>query len=272
MKRPFKEFDINIDFKVGDFAMAPTSYQHDWALNRAVREFSDDLLHLDRQVKGFVDGVERPVIGDNWGGSEADYDNVELVIHGQQVMQAWEHPLMRELSEACGSNRGDILEVGFGMAISATYLQEVGVRSYTVVECNSQVISRFERWKQSYPNNNIRLVEGMWQDVVDQLESYDGILFDTYPSSQDEYVRNEVEGLPYTHCGEFFPVAAKLLKKGGVFTYFSCEIDTLSRGHQRLLLEHFDSFEVSVVCDLEPPEGCQYWWSDSMVVVKAFKH
>lgn len=271
MKQTFSQFDISIEFKKNDFAIAPTNYQRNWMLHRAIREFGNDLLHLDQQVKKFIDGVERPEINEQWKESEASYDDAELVIQGQQVMQAWEYPLMKALADACGESHGDILEVGFGMAISATYLQEVGVNSYTIIECNDQVISRFERWKQNYAGKNIQLVKGMWQDVVDQLGTYDGILFDTYPLSQEEYINNEVEGLPYTHCGEFFPVAARLLKKGGVFTYFSCEIDTLSRGHQRLLLEHFDSFEVSVVRGLEPPKGCQYWWTDSMVMVKAYK-
>ena len=87
--------------------------------------------------------------------------------------------------------------------------------------------------------------------------------------SREEYLRNEVHGTAYHHAGEFFPLAAAKLRPGGVMTYFSCEIDTLSRGHQRLLLEHFDSFQVSVVRGLEPPVGCQYWWASSMVVVEA---
>ncbi|MEE8305328.1 MAG: class I SAM-dependent methyltransferase [Candidatus Tectomicrobia bacterium] len=271
MKQAFSKFDISVTFKTDDFAAAPSNYQRDWMLNRAVREFGNDLLHLDRQVNEFINGVERPPINEAWKNSNACYDDAELVIQGQQVMQAWEHPLMRALAEAAGERHGDILEVGFGMAISATYLQEFGIKSYTVIECNDEVISRLENWKQNYTGKNIRCVKGMWQDVIKQLDTYDGILFDTYPMSQEEYIRNEVEGMPYTHCGEFFPTAASLLREGGVFTFFSCEIDTLSRGHQRLLLEHFDSFEVSVVRDLEPPDGCQYWWSDSMVVVKAYK-
>jgi len=272
MKQIFNKFEISVEFKDDDFATAPTSHQRNWMLNRAIREFGNDLTSLEQQIKTFVNGVERPAINDGWKASEADFEEDELIIQGQQVMQSWEYPLMKALAEAVGSNHGDVLEVGFGMAISASYLQDVGIRSYTVVECNDQVISRYQRWKDNYPQKDIRLVKGMWQDVIAELATYDGILFDTYPLSQEEYVRNEVEGLPYTHCGKFFPVAARLLKKGGVFTYFSCEIDTLSRGHQRLLLEHFDSFEVSVVRGLEPPEGCQYWWTDSMVMVKAYKH
>lgn len=270
MKLVFSKFDVSVDFKEADFAVAPTDYQRNWTLRRALLEFRDDLLHLNSQMNKFVKGAERPEIDENWKSSVAAVNEAELIIQGQQVMQAWEHPLMKALAEAAGHSHGDVLEVGFGMGISASYLQEIGLRSYTVIECNEQVIEQFEKWKKNYPDQDIRLVKGMWQEAVDHLDTYDGILFDTYPLSEEEV--DQEEGMAYTHCGKFFPVAAKLLKKGGVFTYYSNEIDTLSRGHQRLLLEYFDSFEVSLVRGLEPPAGCQYWWSGSMVVVKAYKH
>jgi guanidinoacetate N-methyltransferase len=37
------------------------------------------------------------------------------------------------------------------------------------------------------------------------------------------------------------------------------------------LFEHFSSVGVSLVRDLQPPADCQYWWADSMAVVKAIK-
>jgi guanidinoacetate N-methyltransferase len=269
VRREFQRFSVAVEGGEGAFASFPTPFQRDWILGRALREFADDLEHLADVGPRLIPGVERPPIERRWEASDAGYDPAELVIQGQQVMQAWERPLMKRLAEGAARTHGDVLEIGFGMAISATFLQEVGVRSYTIVECNEEVIAFFERWKRDYPGRDIRLVQGRWQDVVDQLGSYDGILFDTYPLSQEEYLQNEVAGTAYTHAGEFFPVAAAKLRPGGVFTYFTCEIDTLSRGHQRELLRHFDSFAVSVVRDLHPPADCQYWWADSMAVVEA---
>ncbi|MEM7695443.1 MAG: class I SAM-dependent methyltransferase [Pseudomonadota bacterium] len=139
-------------------------------------------------------------------------------------------------------------------------------RSYTVIECNADVIETFQAWRTRYPDVDIRLIPTVWQDALQDLGTYDGILFDTYPLSQEEDLRNEVELMAYTHAGEFFPVAAQKLKPGGVFTYFSCEIDTLSRGHQRLLFDHFNRFAVDKVTGLQPPQNCTDWWADSMVV------
>ena len=265
------KFRLVLEPKSDDFAGAPSDFQSHWMLRRALYEASGDVDHLDKIMRDFVPGVERPEITDQWKSSGASYDEAELIIQGQQVMQAWEEPLMRRLAQIATSSHGDVLEVGFGMGISATMILEEGVRSYTVIECNEQVIERFNEWKKAYPDTEVRVVQGMWQDVESELGEYDGILFDTYPLSQEEYLRNEVGGTAYTHAGEFFPMASRHLRDGGIFTYFTCEIDTLSRGHQRLLFEHFDRFTVSRVEGLEPPQGCQYWWADSMVAVEARK-
>lgn len=269
MKRQYDKFGISIEASADRFTAFPSQFQKEWMLGRAFGEFADDLEHLDALSGHLVPGLERPPIGDSWESSAAAQSPGELVIQGQQVMQAWERPLMQRLAAAAARRGGDVLEVGFGMGISASYILAAGVRSYTVIECNDGVIETFERWRQRYPQTEIRLVRGRWQDAAEQLGEYDGILFDTYPLSQEEYLRNEVNGRAYSHAGEFFPLAAAKLRPGGVFTYFSCEIDSLSRGHQRLLLRHFDSFEVSVVRGLTPPAGCQYWWASSMVMVTA---
>lgn len=269
MRRQYDNFSLSLEAREDRFTRFPSPFQKEWMLGRALREFADDLEHLDALSEHLVLGLERPPIRDDWESSAAARDASELVIQGQQVMQSWEQPLMERMARAAASRGGDVLEVGFGMGISASFIVEAGVRSYTVIECNDAVIAGFERWRARYPGTEIRLVRGRWQDVSDQLGMYDGILFDTYPLSQDEYLRNEVNGRAYSHAGEFFPLAAAKLRPGGVFTYFTCEIDSLSRGHQRLLMRHFDSFQVSVVRGLAPPVGCQYWWASSMAMVTA---
>jgi hypothetical protein len=70
---------------------------------------------------------------------------------------------------------------------------------------------------------------------------------------------------------DIFPIAAKCLRKGGIFTWYTNEIDSFSRRHQRLALKYFSSITLQVVKPLSPPEDCHYWWSDAMVAVKAVK-
>jgi amino acid adenylation domain-containing protein len=252
-----------------DFIRPPQEAQRNWTLQRALDEFVDDLRHWDEVSKRFVQGSERARIRREWSRSEAHYDDRQLVIEGQQVMQDWERPLMKAMADVVTEGHGDILEVGFGMGISATYIQERAVRSHSIIECNDEVIEQFNTWKGQYPGHDIRLIRGKWQDVADQLGQYDGVLFDTYPLSEEEFKEYVIDSI--TFAESFFPTASACLRKGGVFSYYTNEIDSFSRRHQRLVLKYFESFTLSVVRPLAPPADCNYWWADSMVVIKAVK-
>ena len=155
------------------------------------------------------------------------------------------------------------------MGISASFIQEGCPRSHSIIECNDDVINAFTEWKQKYPARDIRLLQGRWQEVVESLQAYDGVFFDTYPTSEEEFEQSVINSINFAEA--FIPAAAKLLRPGGVFTYYTNEIDSFSRRHQRLLLRHFSSFTLSIVRSLVPPEDCHYWWADSMAVVKAVK-
>ena len=47
----------------------------------------------------------------------------------EQVMMDWEAPLMQAHAQVVCHNQGDILEVGFGMGISSTYIQQLNPAS-----------------------------------------------------------------------------------------------------------------------------------------------
>jgi guanidinoacetate N-methyltransferase len=269
MQRKFRDFDIAVTTKRDDFLRAKGSGQRNLLLGRAVAELASDLEHLDSIQQEFVDGSSRPLIRSDWGESGADYsDSSQLLIQGQQVMQDWEHPLMKVLAENAASAGGDLLEVGFGMGISAGYVQRVGVASHTVIEVNQDVAKRFETWRQRWPERDIRLERGTWQDVIGRLGSYDAILYDTYPTDEREFVRT-LGPKAVTLAAEFFEHAAAHLRPGGVFSYYTNEIDSLSRAHQRALLRHFSSFRVELVRGLQPPSDCTYWWASTMAAVTA---
>ena len=269
MIRKQPAFDLLLKLHDPHFVRPPRESQRNWLLQRLLDECSDDLSAIDASCRRFVAGSERPAIEQEWSAGAAQYDASRLVIEGQQVMQAWERPLMSALAEIATESHGDVLEVGFGMAISATEIQHRGARSHTIVECNREVIAEFEKWRARYPGRDIRLVAGLWQSVAPSLGRFDAILFDTYPVSEEEFNRTVIEST--TFAEPFMPVAASLLREGGVFTYYTNEIDSFSRRHQRLLLRHFRSLTISVVRGLAPPRDCQYWWADSMAVVKAVK-
>jgi guanidinoacetate N-methyltransferase len=162
-----------------------------------------------------------------------------------------------------------VLEFGFGRGVSAGMIQRHGVRSHTIVECNNSVIDRYTRWRATLPERDIRIVPGLWQDVIGTLGDYDAVFFHTYALDEDEVV--ELVASSVTFAAHFFPVAAAHLRPGGVFTYLSNEIDSLSRAHQRLLFEHFRSVRLQRVPLVLPSDVRDAWWADSMVVVEAVK-
>ena len=176
---------------------------------------------------------------------------------------------MKTMADIATESRVDVLEVGFGMGISASYIQAGHPRSHTIIECNHDVMKAFAEWAGKYADRDIRLVQGRWQDVVDRLDRFDGVFFDTYPASEEEFEEAVINSINFAEA--FIPAAAALLRPGGVFTYYTNEIDSFSRRHQRFLFQHFSSFTLSIVRSLLPPEDCHYWWADSMAGVKALK-
>ena len=96
---------------------------------------------------------------------------------GQEIMMDWESPIMEKSAEFICHNKGDILEIGFGMGICSDYIQAQDVNSHTIVEIHPQIIEKLKIWADG--KSNVTIVEGDWNDV-DGLSTYDGIFVDTY--------------------------------------------------------------------------------------------
>ena len=90
----------------------------------------------------------------------------------------WEAPIMDRMAAEVCHNGGDVLEVGFGMGISAGCIQKRRPASHTIVECHPQILQRLHAWAADKPN--VSIVEGMWQDVLHTLGEFDGITWDTF--------------------------------------------------------------------------------------------
>ena len=57
-----------------------------------------------------------------------------------QVMMSWEDSIMKASADYVCEGGGDILEIGFGMGISAGYIQANSITSHTIVENHPQMI------------------------------------------------------------------------------------------------------------------------------------
>lgn len=254
------QFDLSFQIKNEDFIKTPRDYQRNWLLNRTMNEFAHDLLALDSIALNLVTGSE----------VQGMSDRTQSQLSDTEIMEDWQIPIMREMARVATSKGGDILEIGFGRGVGSSFIQEHETDSHTIIECNDSIVSRFERWKIQYPNKQIQVKHGLWQDVLPTLGKFDGIFFHTYPLKESDYVEQIAEST--TFAEHFFPSAAAHLRPNGIFTYLSNEIDSLSRSHQRLLFRHFKTIELQLVSDLKLPEHVKdQWWSDSMMLVKAIK-
>lgn len=256
-------FTIEFHQRDPDFMQTPRQAQRDWLINQALAEVSDDLDHLDKISPSFVSGYGKE--------TDARINDVEKSrITKDEIMESWQNPIMKAMAAYTTESHGDILEIGFGHGVSAEYIQEQGVRSHTIIEMDDAIIQRyFEPWKKTHATKDIRIHRGRWQDTIEGLGTFDGIFFHTYPMSEEEFVEYILNSV--TFAAHAFPVMAQHLKKGGSFSYFSAEIDSLSRRHQRKLLEHFSEVSFRII-DLEIPEKTKdAWWSKTIAVVKAVK-
>lgn len=139
---------------------------------------------------------------------ELIFDNEYIVLKNQPnkfVMMSWETDLMKQHAKRVTQNGGDILEIGFGMGISAQFIQDFGCVSHTIVESHPEILKKLHEWAKDKPN--VKIIEGDWfvvQDILCQFQ-YDGIFYDADCRNMNKFRKVIVD---------------KVLKPKGIFTYF----------------------------------------------------
>ena len=96
----------------------------------------------------------------------------------REVMMDWEDSLMSASAAYVCEGGGDILEIGFGMGISAGYMHSHSINSHTIIENHPQIITKAQEWASG--KSNVTIITGSWYDVKDSLSTYDGIFYDTF--------------------------------------------------------------------------------------------
>ena len=82
-------------------------------------------------------------------GQELIFQNDCIVLKSQPnkyVMMAWETELMKLHAQRVTQNSGHVLEIGFGMGISAQFIQKFGCESHTIVEMHPDILIRLQEW------------------------------------------------------------------------------------------------------------------------------
>lgn len=254
------DYQFSLEITNPEFLKTPRDSQKTWVLNRLMKEISDDITHLNAVSSHLLRGADSTVAFDREQSALADSD----------IMEDWQIPIMKVMAQYVASDGGDVLEIGMGRGIASDFIQQHAPRSHTLVECNDDIVSRFGQWSSQYPESVVSMVHGMWQDKLHELTTYDGILFHTYPLTTEEFVEQVVQSA--TFAEHFFKPASDMLKPGGVLTYLTNENDSISRAHQRSLLQHFSSFSISLLDKLEIPEDTRdSCWLPQMVMIKAVK-
>ncbi len=211
-----------------------------------------DVTHQARINIGFQDKLA-------WKNAHAVFDKHTLKIFNHPVMEDWETPYMKSLAKIATSKGGIILEVGYGMGISAGFIQKASIEKHIIIEANHLVAEKSHEFSKKAPHP-VEILEGLWEELIKKIpnESIDGILFDTYPLSELEIHKNHFN---------FLKAAFKKLKPGGVFTYYSDEIDSFHPTHiQKLTEAGFKKENINgKIISIEPPKNCQYWKSNTIL-------
>lgn len=137
------------------------------------------------------------------------------------VMMEWERPLMKahaqimmeQVSPAdTATYKKRVMNVGFGMGIIDSALQELNPSLHIIIEAHPDVYQHMlkQKWDQK---PNVRICFGRWQDVMPQLIQQgvvvDAIFFDTY-------------GEHFMDMEDFHQTMVKVLSKpNGIYSFFN---------------------------------------------------
>jgi len=109
------------------------------------------------------------------------------------IMMNWEHPAMSASAAYVTQDGGDILEIGFGMGISAGYIHSHSISSHTIIEPHPQMVEKAVEWSSG--KSNVTIISQSWADVTGSLGRYDGIFYDTSFDGKHNLFSSSLSGI-----------------------------------------------------------------------------
>ena len=192
-----------------------------------------------------------------------DENNQEIFSHndkyGDQVMMEWERPLM-EAEVDMLQPKGHVLELGFGLGMSADAIQRYKPKTHTIIEAHDIPYERAKKWAENKPNVNI--YKGRWQDILHKLprKIYDETFFDvTEIRTEDQ--RNTTGDVilsywPYIFIDTWYNYHSEIGSKLTFFVANSCWPNTYN--YQKLIAENPNWIHTFKMIDIEVPKNCVY--------------
>ena len=134
----------------------------------------------------------------NWYiSSSLVFESDKITISGSdfanEVMMDWEDDLMSASAAYVTEGGGDILEIGFGMGISAGYMHSHSIDSHTIVENHPEIIPKAVEWASG--KSNVTIISQSWYDVRNSLGTFDGVFYDTYGDDDMVHFSSSLSGL-----------------------------------------------------------------------------
>tara|TARA_R110001632_G_scaffold55100_2_gene134935 strand:- start:15 stop:668 length:654 start_codon:yes stop_codon:yes gene_type:complete len=151
-------------------------------------------------------------------------DNNLLDENGHAVMMDWEDSIMQVQAETICRNGGDILNVGFGMGIIDNYIQYHNPRTHWIIENHPDVQAKMVKdgWLKK---PHVRCIFSTWQKVVNYLPKFDGVYWDTWEESPEQFLQ----------------AVPSILKPNGIFTFFNNPRNELNND-ESVRLMHPDNY------------------------------
>ncbi|KAJ1944395.1 hypothetical protein EC988_006001 [Linderina pennispora] len=202
------------DYTAGDYA---ESGEHKEVYEELVQAGIRAEMILRLFSKGEADGR---AANEDYLSQPVEYSGDRLVdAERNGVMMSWEAPLMDMHAQViCTKPDSTVLNVGFGMGIVDTSLEEFGPGKHVIVEAHPDVYKHMlsEGWGDK---PNVHIVFGRWQDKLDEIRSlgpYDGIFFDTFGEFYEDL--NDFHKVVF-HEGD--DVKPMLSKPDGIYSFFN---------------------------------------------------
>jgi hypothetical protein len=201
--------------------------------------------HHQYAAHGDVKGEEKDLRVGGWDTAKPsyEYDPVRglyyLSVMGEPVMDEFEKQYIQLLGANAAKYGGAVLEVGFGMGISACAVQEELFKHHNpnggtpachiIIEFNKEIAEKAREWgrHQKVP---VVVLEGDWREQIQKIPRgiLSGSLSDPYPLNPDEKHKDAALALTKVH---------ELLRPGGISVHYSDSQYCLSPEHERIARE-----------------------------------